>query len=410
MKKKYDVIIIGAGPAGCATANLLAIEGKKVLVIEKSIFPRFTLGESLLPQSMEFFKKCGLEDVFKLNCFRFKNGAQFLKNSKFRNIEFKDSHLKNVDYTTFQVRRDIFDKELTTICEKNGVTFLFGAEVVEILEHDSQNETEIVLNNDSKKESYYCDFLGDASGFARVVSKIKGHSVTYLKDYKVSAFNHIITDKEVAYDNNKILIAIDRDITGKWFWVIPLGENRYSFGVTVKLSDVRIIDNKETLLINSLEDNPYLKEVLGDFKFLFNHNLVENYTAFSEKMYGDRFVLIGNSKEFIDPVFSSGVTIGLKSGYTVANLILKKLRNEYVDWEKDYIEPQKKSIEIFRAFIDSWYEGKLQEIFYSEEIDQNLYQMIVSVLAGYVWDESNVFYNKDPHKIIDSLYRYVSHA
>lgn len=402
--KKYDVIIIGAGPAGCSCANLLALNGKSVLVIEKSTFPRFTLGESLLAQSISFFEEAGLEEVFNQYEFKFKNGALFLRGDEYKAIEFQDMHLKGEKFTTFQVRRDVFDHEIVKICEKNGVEFLFNTSVLDIV--DTEDQSLVKVEKDSNIESYLCNFIGDASGFARVLSKIKGHTVHHIKNFRVSAFNHIVTKEELKFDNNKILITIDDKIVGKWFWLIPLGENRYSIGVTVNNNDLPADYNKKLLLVNSINDNPFFKNLLSDFEFVFNHQAIENYTTSSEVMYGDKFVLIGNSKEFIDPVFSSGVTVGLKSGVTASKLILKKLNGETVDWDAEYLKPQNKAIEIFRAFIDSWYEGKLQHIFYSTSVDKQIYSMMVSVLAGYVWDETNIFHQKNPKKLLDSIYEY----
>ena len=127
---------------------------------------------------------------------------------------------------------------------------------------------------------------------------------------------------------------------------------------------------------------------------MFEPRLIVNYAVSVKQVYGEGYVLCGNSTEFLDPIFSSGVTLAISSGYKAATLVAKQLNGEQVDWEKDYSEVLKKGIDVFRTYVLAWYEGTLGDIFFSEKVDELIRQQICSVLAGYVWDETNPFVKK----------------
>lgn len=119
-------------------------------------------------------------------------------------------------------------------------------------------------------------------------------------------------------------------------------------------------------------------------------------------MYGKGFALSGNATEFLDPVFSSGVTLALESSNKVAELIIKELKGETVDWQKDYEDYMMIGINVFREFVYAWYDGKLRKIFFNADKSEKIQQSISSILSGYVWDENNYFV-KDTRQKIDAL-------
>jgi flavin-dependent dehydrogenase len=130
--------------------------------------------------------------------------------------------------------------------------------------------------------------------------------------------------------------------------------------------------------------------------------VLQGWSASSEKFYGKGFVLTGNVPEFLDPVFSSGVTLASVSSQTAANLVVKHLKGEEVDWENDYMKFMETGVEVFRTFVDGWYDGTLFKIFFANQRDQKLMNQICSVLAGYVWDKTNPFV-KNSDKTVRNL-------
>src|SRR5690606_13629026 len=143
--------------------------------------------------------------------------------------------------------------------------------------------------------------------------------------------------------------------------------------------------------ISWLEDVPCLKGRFVKEDILFEPKKIAGYSASVKKLYGKGFVLTGNSTEFLDPVFSSGVTLATESAATAARLITKALKGEEVNWEEDYSAYLKRGVDVFRTFVSTWYDGSLQKIIYTTESNMEMKRQICSVLAGYVWDQKNPF-------------------
>ncbi|HEX2682692.1 MAG TPA: tryptophan 7-halogenase, partial [Ferruginibacter sp.] len=135
----------------------------------------------------------------------------------------------------------------------------------------------------------------------------------------------------------------------------------------------------------------YLAERMKDVEFIFEPRTIQSWSSTTNKFYGEGFVLTGNVTEFLDPVFSSGVTLATVSSQTAAKLVIKKLRGEEVDWEKEYTEFMMQGVNTFRSYVMAWYEGTLDTIFFADDPDENIKSKICSVLAGYVWDTSNPY-------------------
>jgi flavin-dependent dehydrogenase len=108
-------------------------------------------------------------------------------------------------------------------------------------------------------------------------------------------------------------------------------------------------------------------------------------------LHGDGFALLGNAGEFLDPVFSSGVTIAMKSAALAADLLGRRFRGETVNWETAYAQPLKQGVDTFRCFVEAWYDGRLQDIIFAQNPNSAIKQMICSILAGYAWDLNNPY-------------------
>jgi flavin-dependent dehydrogenase len=140
-----------------------------------------------------------------------------------------------------------------------------------------------------------------------------------------------------------------------------------------------------------LESEPFTRERFRDVEFVFEPRVLESWSATTDKFYGDGFVLTGNVTEFLDPIFSSGVTLACVSAQAAAKLVIRKLKGEAVDWEKEYMEPTMQGVNTFRSYVMAWYDGTLDKIFFSKDQRPEVKNQICSVLAGYVWDMSNPF-------------------
>ncbi|HRD53069.1 MAG TPA: tryptophan 7-halogenase [Flavobacteriales bacterium] len=132
----------------------------------------------------------------------------------------------------------------------------------------------------------------------------------------------------------------------------------------------------------------------SNVEFVHGPQAISEYTHYNHALTGERYVLTGNCAGFLDPVFSSGVAFATESGLCAAKLLDRQLRGEAIDWKREYEDHIRFGAEVFRSYVDTWYNGDLQEVFFADDVQQSYKERIVSVLAGYVWDLSNPFVTK----------------
>jgi len=184
-----------------------------------------------------------------------------------------------------------------------------------------------------------------------------------------------------------------------WIWLIPFGDNRCSIGV-VGTPDV-LAGESETVLKKFVYECPMLKEILdkavweNDFPF----RSIQGYSANVKSLHGKHFALLGNAAEFLDPVFSSGVTIALHSAKLAADLLAKQLEGGAVDWDAEFAKPLMIGVNAFRTYVDGWYDFRFQNVVYAPNRSPEISRMISSILAGYAWDTENPFVAKSEQRL-----------
>lgn len=394
----FDVVVIGAGPSGAVASALLNKKGYRVLVLEKTHFPRFSIGESLLPQSMAFLEQAGMLSAVEEAAFQFKNGAAFSCGDLHDCFDFREKFSEGWG-TTFQVQRDRFDKILADEAEKQGVEVRYG-QTVTAFSSDSQNATLNVESEEGDSYQVEAKFVLDASGFGRVLPRLLDLEQPSNLDTRTSVFTHIkdnITDPR--FDRDKILITVHplhRDI---WYWLIPFSNGRASVGVVAPkafLADQQ--GDNERQLRKLIREGEALDTLLQDAEFDTRVGLIEGYSCDVKQLYGERFALLGNAGEFLDPVFSSGVTIALKSASLVSDVLDRQLSGMQPDWDQEFATPLKQGVNTFRAFVEGWYDGRLQDVIFATDKSESVKRMISSILAGYAWDLENP-YVKDTSRL-----------
>jgi flavin-dependent dehydrogenase len=182
-------------------------------------------------------------------------------------------------------------------------------------------------------------------------------------------------------------------------WSIPFSDGTTSVGIVSDASYIEECDkNNGELFKKMIEEFPGLEGRYKNTDLKFEPRKILNYAVSVKQLYGEGYVLCGNSTEFLDPIFSSGVTLAISSGYKAADIVAKQLKGENVNWEEDYSVVLKKGIDVFRSYVLGWYDGTLASIFYAKDASPVFKRQICSVLAGYVWDETNPFVKK--HKTL----------
>jgi len=391
MSEQKKVIIIGAGPAGSVAAALLQQKGYQAIILEREQFPRFSIGESLLPQCMEFMQQAGLLKAVDESGFQLKTGADFLHQHQHSSFCFSHKFTEGFD-STYQVPRAQFDELLATEVQRMGAIIHWQHEVIAADFSDLKPKLTV---KDEKSQPYQieADFVLDASGFGRVLPRLLNLDKPSDFPIRHSLFTHledrIDSDK---YQRDKIWIVVHPEMRDVWYWLIPFSNGRCSLGVVGKPEIFeRLGDNHQQAFEEILAQEPNLSALLKNAVFDSPIKSIKGYSSNVSSLYGQGYALLGNAGEFLDPVFSSGVTIAMKSACLAVDVLDKKFNDETVDWQTDFADPLQKGVDTFRTFVNAWYDGSLQDVIFYDKQQANIKTMICSILAGYVWDNKNPY-------------------
>jgi flavin-dependent dehydrogenase len=380
----YDVAIIGGGPAGSTAAALLARAGRRVVVFEREKFPRFHIGESLLPFSMKAFTRLGLHEKFLRAGFLKKFGGEIFgacsdQGTKFY---FKDGFRSQTDHA-YQVTRGDFDKVLLNHAAE------CGAEVCEQTSVDrvefSKDNVELAVKSNGSSQSIRARYLIDASGRASVLGRHFKIKKTYDHLQKLSIFAHYdgVWRAEGIDGTLTVLIrAIDR-----WFWLIPLSAERTSIGVVLDSETFRRSKlSAEDFLEQALAEQPIIAKRTTNARRVSQVYVEADFSYRSTRLYGDRWLLTGDAAGFIDPIFSSGVFLAVFSGEQCADAL-----NEVLDRPRvakrlfaRYERSVNRAMDVYLRFVDAWYTKEFIEVFLAPRNVLGLAPAVNAVLGGNV--------------------------
>lgn len=308
----YNVIIIGAGPSGSIAGALLQNLGYRVTILERQRFPRFSIGESLLPQCMAFIQEAGMMEAVVNAGFQFKNGASFVYRDRCTEFDFEDKFSDGIG-TTFQVQRGRFDELLAYEAARMGVDIRWQMEVTAVDFSGTKPKLD-VRDPSGGVVSYQADFVLDASGFGRILPRLLDLESPSGFPVRKALFGHIedrIDDSR--FDRNKIRITVHPEHKDVWYWLIPFSNGRSSVGVVAEADFYLPWEHHDTALRELINQDDSLRALLKNAVFDSSINAITGYSANVKSLYGKGYALLGNAGEFLDPVFSSGVTIAMKS-------------------------------------------------------------------------------------------------
>jgi flavin-dependent dehydrogenase len=378
----YDVAIIGGGPAGSTAAALLARAGRRVIVFEREQFPRFHIGESLLPFSMKAFTRLGLHEKFSRVGFIRKYGGEIIgacsdTGTKFY---FKDGYRSQTDHA-YQVTRGDFDKILLDHAGE------CGAEVHEETAVDgikfSKDEVDLAVRSNGTSHSIRARYLVDASGCASVLGRQFKIKKTYDHLKKLSIFAHYddVWRPEGIDGTLTVLIrAVDR-----WFWLIPLTAERTSVGVVLDSETFRKSKlSAEDFLEQALAEQPTITKRMINARRVSKVYVEADFSYRSARLHGDRWLLAGDAAGFIDPVFSSGVFLAVFSGEQCADAL-----DEVLDHSQRakrlfgrYERSVNRAMDVYLRFVNAWYTKEFIEVFLAPRNVLDLAPAVNAVLGG----------------------------
>lgn len=388
--ERRDVIVIGAGPSGAIASALLKRRGWDVVVLEAQRFPRFSIGESLLAHCLDFVEEAGMMPAVEAAGFQFKNGAAFVHGEEYIAFDFVDKYTPGRN-STYQVERATFDKLLADEASKQGVDIRYEVRVGAVTAGAEPRVHAIEAGG--REYDIAARFILDASGFGRTLPKLLQLETPSNFPVRSAVFTHV-ADRipDGAFDRNKIQVVVHPQHRDVWYWLIPFPRGRCSLGCVAskEFFATRPADLDERLR-QLVSEEPFLARLLANAEWDTPSRELSGYAANVRAMHGEGFALLGNAAEFLDPVFSSGVTIAMRSASMAVHCLDRQLRGESVDWQSEFEAPLRKGVDTFRAYVRAWYDGRFQDIMFSKTQPPAVRRMICSILAGYAWDESNPF-------------------
>ncbi|KRP64619.1 NAD(P)/FAD-dependent oxidoreductase [Pseudomonas orientalis] len=397
--ERRQVVVIGAGPSGAIAAALLKRKGHDVLIIERQYFPRFSIGESLLSHCIDFIEEAGMLDAVQAAGFQLKTGAAFAWGERYSAFDFGDT-FSDGKPTTFQVQRAEFDKLLADQAALQGVEIRYGESIVGV-DFSGENRYLHVRRENGSEYHLKSAFVLDASGYGRVLPRLLDLDAPSGFPLRQAVFTHVEDRIEhPGFDRTKILVTTHPEKRDIWFWTIPFSNGRCSVGVVAAKEHFDGRDHDlDACLRSFIEQTPSLSGVLQNAVWDTPARSIGGYSANVKTLHGPGFALLGNAAEFLDPVFSSGVTIAMRSASMAAGVLHRQLQGEAVDWQTEFAEPLKRGVDTFRCYVEGWYAGTFQDVIFHAGSSPQIRRMISSILAGYAWDERNPFVSEPKRRL-----------
>jgi flavin-dependent dehydrogenase len=390
-ENQYDVIVIGGGPSGSAAATLLAKRGFKVVVYERDHFPRFHVGESLIPYCYPVLEKLGLLPKMKSSHFTKKYGVQFINehgklSEPFRFEEY-DPHERS---QTWQVLRSEFDQMLVEHARESGVTVHEGARVLDVLSEGSRVVGVKVRCEGEEEKEVRASVVIDASGQSSLLID-RFNLRVWDKDLRKAAIWTYWkgATREPGLDAGGTIVIQTQEKKG-WFWYIPLHDDVVSVGVVANFDYLfRNRDSKDPEVIynEEVERCPGVKPRIAGAERVKDYFVQKEYSYKAKQGGGDGWVLAGDAYGFLDPLYSSGVLLALTSADVVSQAVGDALEaNDPSEarlrvWEPEYNKAMDRMRNLVMAFYDGLNFGKLVRRYPDKK------NLITDILIGNLFDE-----------------------
>ncbi len=397
-----DVFIIGGGPAGSIAAAELVQAGFSVEVVEKVKFPRFVIGESLLPRCNELLENANMLEAVEKAGFQFKGGVAFENSANDIKVINFENNMGQKHNSSFQVRRETFDNLLLEEAKRFGANVTMESEVTG---YDEKANIVTVIHKDGSEEKYHAKKVIDASGYGRVLPRLLNLDTNSHLALRDAIFCRVENDVRPTDGTDGYIYVFVVGDNDAWIWNIPLSPTVTSVGIVCTDEYYKSFNmDPEAFWNNIIENDPNASKRYANASRINDVGFIGGYSANVTKMFGENFVMVGNATEFLDPVFSSGVTLALESGAKAAELTIRELNGESVNWQTDYQDYMMIGVDVFREYVEAWYDGRLQGILFSQAPgSKKIESKIVSVLSGYVWDTKNMFVTT-PTQAVNATY------
>ncbi len=397
METLYDVAVIGGGPAGSTAANLLAAAGRSVVVLEREKFPRFHIGESLLPYSMPTLERLGLKDAMESR-FLQKHGAELATACGERQVRFLFCEGFQLQHThAYQVERAVFDEMLLNQAALKGADVRQETTVdrVEI----GPDRVSLHFHNVAGPQTLQARYLIDASGRNTLLGSQLKLKQSYPGLNKFSVFAHYDgVTRNPGKEGTVTRMVRSED---RWFWMIPLGETRMSIGLVMDTGEFKKLRMApEEALARAIAEQPVINDRMAHATRISPVYSTGDYSYRNTRFAGPRWLMAGDAAGFIDPVFSTGVFLALLSGEMAADALHEILDrpNRQPALFRAYEKRINRVMDLYLRLVNTWYQHESAEVLSQPTTRFQLVGALNSVLAGNldsgfaIWWRMRIFY------------------
>lgn len=381
----FDFAVAGGGPAGSSAAISLALRGHKVVLFERDKFPRFHIGESLLATANDHFAALGVAEKMAAASFPEKWGARLFTHDgrSGRTVDFRDV-TEVAQPRTYQVPRQEFDRILLDRAREVGVDV---REEHRVTAFDFTEEAAIVDFAPATGEPgrVRVRALVDATGRTGLIAKKFDLRTDEPRLANIAIFAHYTGVPRLAGDRPDDIRLIARADSG-WFWLIPITSELMSVGVVLPkpLFMQLPAGTNEERLERAIADTPVVADLMRSAKREWPVRVEKDFSYSASTYAGNRWILAGDAGSFLDPVFSTGVSIAMESGIEAATELDRALaRNDFSARQfAAFSRRQRRRFRTFRRFVIGFYTPQFRDLFFDPNPPKRMFQAIVTILAG----------------------------